>query len=77
MNATESINIRFDRTEEEERICDVEDSSFEIIWLDENKEKRKRKMKKTYVNYEIPSSESFYAYCSPRRKRQKEVESFT
>lgn len=45
MNATESINSRFDQTEEKERICDVEDSSFEIIWLSENKEKRMKKNK--------------------------------
>ena len=34
--------------------------SFEIIWSEKQKEKRMKRMKTVYVNYEIPSKETIY-----------------
>ena len=44
-NATESFNIRIDQTEE--KICELEDTKFEIIQLEYNKENR-MKMKESW-----------------------------
>ena len=52
-NATESINNRLNQAVE--RICEVEDTTFEIIQSLENKGKKEQKrVRKTDVNYGIP-----------------------
>lgn len=55
-NATESIKSKIEQTEE--RICEVEDRSFESIQSEENKEKKWKRLNKVYVNYEILQKEN-------------------
>lgn len=69
-NSIESINNRFDQ--EEDRICELEDQSFEIIQSEKQKEKKRmERVKKAYGNDEIPSKKQNMHYRNPRRRRER------
>lgn len=61
----ESIDIRLDQTEE--KICEVEDKSFEIIQSEKNKEKRMKRSDESLCELWGTIKRNSLHYCwSPR-----------
>lgn len=57
-------------------MCEIEHGYSEIIKSEKNKEKRNKKMKKTYVTYGIPSKNLFSHYWnSLGNEKKKRAES--
>lgn len=68
-NATERINSRLYQAKE--RICEVKEGTFGIIYS-ENKRKRMKRVNKSYMSHGILLRETIMLYLSPRRRREEE-----
>ena len=61
-----------DWIKQKKKICEAEGRSFQITSQKSSKKKEWQRMKKAYVNYEIPLGETTTYYWSPRGRSEGE-----